>query len=35
MRKAIRSKNMIELLNKEIRRRIKIIDSLLDEGSAR
>ncbi|MGC8565959.1 MAG: transposase [Thermoplasmata archaeon] len=35
MRKVIRSTNMIERLNKEIRRRIKIIDSLPDEESAR
>jgi putative transposase len=31
VRKVIRSTNMIERLNKEIRRRIKIIDSLPGE----
>ena len=35
IRKVIRSTNMIERLNKEIRRRIKIIDSLPGEESAR
>ncbi|MGC9138552.1 MAG: transposase [Thermoplasmata archaeon] len=35
VRKVIRSTNMIERLNKEIRRRIKIIDSLSGEESAR
>jgi transposase-like protein len=35
IRKVIRSTNMIEQLNKEIRRRIKIIDSLPGEESAR
>ena len=35
IRKVIRSTNMIGRLNKEIRRRIKIIDSLTGEESAR
>jgi transposase-like protein len=35
VRKVIRSTNMIERLNREIRRRIKIMDSLPGEESAR